>query len=123
MFRFKQLLEDTFAGLADGSIVPDVTIVHVQRADEYGNAHAWGNLGVTREACLASQHVIVTAEGMNVYPEDLESALRGLPELEKRVNSGEGFNRVIAHAPKGRPVVLRVRRAAAAIYLALRVEG
>ena len=44
------------------AIVPDVAIVHVQRSDEYGNAHAWGNLGVARDACLASRHVILTAE-------------------------------------------------------------
>ena len=47
---------------AVAAIKPDVTIVHVQRCDEYGNAHAWGNLGVTRDACLASRHVILTAE-------------------------------------------------------------
>ena len=47
---------------------PDVAIVHVQRADEYGNAHIWGNQGVTREACLASRHVIMTAEEI-VSPE------------------------------------------------------
>jgi glutaconate CoA-transferase subunit A len=44
------------------AIIPDVAVVHVQRADEFGNAHAWGNLGVTRDACLASRHVILTAE-------------------------------------------------------------
>jgi len=47
---------------AVAAINPDVTIVHVQRADKFGNAHAWGNLGVTRDACLASRHVILTAE-------------------------------------------------------------
>jgi glutaconate CoA-transferase subunit A len=47
---------------AVAAIKPDVTIVHVQRCDEYGNAHAWGNLGVTRDACLASRHIILTAE-------------------------------------------------------------
>jgi glutaconate CoA-transferase subunit A len=47
---------------AVAAIKPDVTIVHVQRSDEYGNAHAWGNLGVTRDACLASRLVILTAE-------------------------------------------------------------
>jgi len=47
---------------AVAAIVPDVAIVHVQRADAFGNAHAWGNMGITREACLASKHVIVTAE-------------------------------------------------------------
>jgi glutaconate CoA-transferase subunit A len=47
---------------AVAAINPDVTIVHVQRADEFGNAHAWGNLGVTRDACLAGRRVILTAE-------------------------------------------------------------
>lgn len=51
---------DTLAAVA--AIVPDVTIVHVQRADRFGNAHLWGNLGVAREACLASDKVILTAE-------------------------------------------------------------
>ncbi len=47
---------------AVAAIAPDVSIIHVQRADEYGNVHVWGNLGVMREACLASRHVVVTAE-------------------------------------------------------------
>ncbi|NNL75956.1 MAG: CoA transferase subunit A [Desulfobacterales bacterium] len=47
---------------AVAAINPDVAIVHVQRSDEYGNAHAWGNLGVARDACLASQHIVITAE-------------------------------------------------------------
>ncbi len=29
---------------------PDVTIVHVQRADAEGNAHCWGNFGIMLEA-------------------------------------------------------------------------
>jgi glutaconate CoA-transferase subunit A len=44
------------------AIVPDVTIVHVQRADEEGNAHCWGNLGVMQEAVRAAKKVIVVAE-------------------------------------------------------------
>ena len=44
------------------AINPDVAIVHLQRADKFGNAHAWGNLGLTRDACLASRHIIITAE-------------------------------------------------------------
>jgi len=47
---------------AVAAINPDVAVVHVQRSDEYGNAHAWGNLGVARDACLASRQVIITAE-------------------------------------------------------------
>ena len=47
---------------AVAAINPDVTIIHVQRADEYGNAHCWGNLGITREACLAARRILITAE-------------------------------------------------------------
>jgi glutaconate CoA-transferase subunit A len=47
---------------AVAAIIPDVALVHVQRSDEFGNAHLWGNLGVTRDACLASRHVVLTAE-------------------------------------------------------------
>lgn len=48
--------------LAVRAIIPDVTIVHVQRADEAGNAHCWGNLGVMQEAVRAAKNVIVVAE-------------------------------------------------------------
>jgi len=41
---------------------PDTAIVHVQRADENGNAHVWGLLGVQKEAAFASRHTIVVAE-------------------------------------------------------------
>jgi glutaconate CoA-transferase subunit A len=51
---------DALAAVA--AIRPDVVLAHVQRADECGNAHAWGNLGVTRDACLSGRHVILTAE-------------------------------------------------------------
>jgi glutaconate CoA-transferase subunit A len=48
--------------LAVAAIVPDVTIIHVQRADAQGTAHMWGTAGLTKQACLASTRVIVTAE-------------------------------------------------------------
>jgi len=41
---------------------PDVTILHVQRSDEEGNIHQWGNLGVCEEAMLAARDVLVVAE-------------------------------------------------------------
>jgi glutaconate CoA-transferase subunit A len=44
------------------AIVPDVAILHVQRADEDGRGHVWGALGVTREAALAARRVILVAE-------------------------------------------------------------
>jgi glutaconate CoA-transferase, subunit A len=48
--------------LAVRAIVPDVAIVHVQRADAEGNAHCWGNFGVMIEAVRAAKKVIVVAE-------------------------------------------------------------
>jgi glutaconate CoA-transferase subunit A len=44
------------------AVRPDVAIVHVQRADDHGRAHAWGPLGITEEAGLAAERVIVTCE-------------------------------------------------------------
>ncbi len=41
---------------------PDVAIVHVQRADQEGNAHLWGIIGEQKEAAFAAHKVILTAE-------------------------------------------------------------
>ncbi len=41
---------------------PDVAIVHVQRADQEGNAHLWGIIGEQKEAAFAARKVILTAE-------------------------------------------------------------
>jgi len=41
---------------------PDTAIVHVQRADENGNAHVWGLMGVQKEAAFAARNTIVVAE-------------------------------------------------------------
>jgi glutaconate CoA-transferase subunit A len=51
---------------------PDVTIVHVQRADSEGNAHCWGNFGVILEGVRAAKRVIVVAEEI-VEPEVIAS--------------------------------------------------
>jgi glutaconate CoA-transferase, subunit A len=48
--------------LAVRAIVPDVAIVHVQRADRQGNAHCWANFGVMIEGVRAARKVIVCAE-------------------------------------------------------------
>ena len=53
------------------ALTPDVAIVHVQRADAQGHAHAWGTLGVTREAALAAHRVIVIAEEIRATEEIL----------------------------------------------------
>ncbi len=47
---------------AVAAICPDVAVIHVQQADEHGYGLAWGNLGVSKDACLASRHIILTAE-------------------------------------------------------------
>jgi glutaconate CoA-transferase subunit A len=55
--------------LAVRAIEPDVTIVHVQRADKNGNAHCWGNFGVMIEGVRAAKKVILSAE--EIVPEDV----------------------------------------------------
>lgn len=57
---------------AVAAISPDAAIIHAQRADKFGNAHVWGNLGITREACLSSKNVIITVEEV-VSPEIISS--------------------------------------------------
>jgi len=44
------------------AILPDVTVVAVQRSDEDGNAQLWGPWGVSQEAALAASAVIVVAD-------------------------------------------------------------
>src|SRR5690349_16977384 len=58
--------------LAVRAIIPDVTIVNVQRADAEGTAHCWGNFGVMLEAVRAAKKVIVVAEEI-VEPEVIAS--------------------------------------------------
>jgi glutaconate CoA-transferase subunit A len=41
---------------------PDVCVVHVQRADAYGNAQYWGAMGSVAAAALASKKIIVSCE-------------------------------------------------------------
>jgi len=48
--------------LAVRALVPDVAIVHVQRADKHGNAHCWANFGVMIEGVRAAKRVILCAE-------------------------------------------------------------
>src|SRR5512139_1062973 len=44
------------------ALLPDVAIVHVQRADAEGNAQIWGIIGEQKEAAFAARRVILTAE-------------------------------------------------------------
>jgi glutaconate CoA-transferase subunit A len=51
---------------------PDLAIIHVQRADFGGNAHLWGNMGVTATAARAAKAVLLVAEEV-VDPEVIRS--------------------------------------------------
>jgi glutaconate CoA-transferase subunit A len=65
-------IDDPFGGpalLGVGAIKPDVAIVHVQRADASGNAHLWGNLGLTVEAAYAARRTIVVCE--EIVPDEV----------------------------------------------------
>ncbi|MFO8019623.1 MAG: CoA-transferase [Promethearchaeia archaeon] len=41
---------------------PDVAIVHVQRADKYGNAQYWGSEGTLKWSALSAKKIIVSCE-------------------------------------------------------------
>jgi len=51
---------------------PDVAVLHVPRADEHGNAHIWGSLGVAVDGARAARKVIIVAEEI-VAPEVIAS--------------------------------------------------
>ncbi len=41
---------------------PDVCVIHVQRADKFGNAQYWGAMGSVQAAALASKRIVVSCE-------------------------------------------------------------
>jgi glutaconate CoA-transferase, subunit A len=51
---------------------PDVSILHAQRADAFGDTHVWGLVGVQREAAFAAKKVIVVVEEL-VDEEEIRS--------------------------------------------------
>ncbi len=61
-FRQQQSPLDGTPLLLVPALQPDVTIIHVQRSDEEGNAHLWGSIGISEEAMLAARDVILVAE-------------------------------------------------------------
>jgi glutaconate CoA-transferase, subunit A len=48
--------------LGVGALELDLAVLHVPRCDADGNAHLWGNLGITLEAARAARSVILTCE-------------------------------------------------------------
>jgi len=72
--RFREA-EDPYSGdrlAVVPAITPDWAIVHVQRASPYGDAHFWGNSGVTFEGVDAARDTLVVAEEI-VDPEVIKS--------------------------------------------------
>ncbi|UIP01509.1 CoA transferase subunit A (plasmid) [Halobaculum sp. CBA1158] len=60
-----QVADDPFEGepiVRVPAVAPDWAVVHVQRAAPTGDAHFWGNTGITYEAVRAADHVLVTCE-------------------------------------------------------------
>jgi glutaconate CoA-transferase subunit A len=54
------------------ALKPDVAFLVVQRADRAGNSHIWGSTGLTQEASIASEKIIVLADEI-VEPEVIAS--------------------------------------------------
>lgn len=61
-FRHEQSPFDNTPLLLVPAVRPDIAILHVQRSDDDGNAHMWGNSGVCEEAMLAARDVILVTE-------------------------------------------------------------
>ena len=60
-----KIIESPFAGettLLVPALNPDVAIIHVQQADEYGNAQIWGIGGDCKYGANAAKQVIVCCE-------------------------------------------------------------
>jgi acyl CoA:acetate/3-ketoacid CoA transferase alpha subunit len=60
-----KIVEDPYTGrpvLLAPALNPDVAIIHVHQADEYGNARVFGTGIAHQECALASKRVIVSAE-------------------------------------------------------------
>jgi glutaconate CoA-transferase subunit A len=60
-----KIIEDPYNGEKISvvpALQPDLSILHVQRADKYGNAQVWGITSDHRDAAFAAKNVIVTAE-------------------------------------------------------------
>jgi glutaconate CoA-transferase subunit A len=84
---------DGSATLLVPALQPDVAILHVQRADAAGRAHAWGGLGLCEEAALAARGVIYTAE--EIVPSEV------LLSDPNRVVAPSFKTLAVVHAPGG----------------------
>lgn len=92
--RFRRA-EDPWSGdplVLVPAVVPDVTVLQVQRADVYGRCHLWGTLGISREAAFAARTVIVVAE--DIVPTEVvlgDPNLVLVPDMKVRAVVHEPF--------------------------------
>ena len=75
------------------ALKPDVAFLVVQRSDRYGNSHIWGSVGMTQEASIAADRIIVLAEEI-VEPEVIAS------DPSRVLIPGFGVN-AVCHVPAG----------------------
>ena len=72
-----KLAENPFAAKPEpvalvAALKPDVAFLVVQRADRFGNSHIWGSVGLTQEASIAAEKIIVLTDEF-VEPEVIAS--------------------------------------------------
>jgi len=87
------------------ALKPDVAFLVVQRADRYGNSHIWGSTGLTQEASIAAERIIVLADEI-VEPEVIAS------DPSRVLIPGFGVN-AVCHVPAAchpAPLIGRWRR-------------
>ena len=87
------------------ALKPDVAFLVVQRADRYGNSHIWGSTGLTQEASIAAEKIIVLTDEI-VEPEVIAS------DPSRVLIPGFGVN-AVCHVPAAchpSPLIGRWRR-------------
>jgi glutaconate CoA-transferase subunit A len=105
-----RLAENPFSDTPDPvalvpALKPDVAFLVVQRADRFGNSHIWGSVGMTQEASIAAEKIIVLADEI-VEPEVIAS------DPSRVLIPGFGVN-AVCHVPGGchpSPLVGRWKR-------------
>ncbi len=105
-----KLAENPFSDVPDPvalvpALKPDVAFLVVQRADRSGNSHIWGSTGLTQEASIAAEKIIVLADEI-VEPEVIAS------DPSRVLIPGFGVN-AVCHVPAAchpSPLIGRWRR-------------
>jgi glutaconate CoA-transferase subunit A len=108
--RLIKMAENPFSDKPDPvalvpALKPDVAFLVVQRADRYGNSHIWGSIGLTQEASIAAEKIIVIADEI-VEPEVISS------DPNRVLIPGFGVN-AVCHIPAAShpaPLIGRWRR-------------